>query len=161
MSDSAPFLDRFFCSIPQEAYGAIDEVAGDLPAFLRGTFYINGPARFGRGTHAYSHWLDGDGLVCAVRFDGGRLHCTTRFVRTEKLQAEERAGRPLFRAFGTAFPGDSLQRGASLASPVNVSVSPFADTLLALGEQGMPWELDPITLETRGPFAFEPLERGA
>jgi carotenoid cleavage dioxygenase-like enzyme len=37
---------------------------------------------------------------------------------------------------------------------VNVSLYPFAGTLLAFGEQGLPWELDPETLETRGEYTF-------
>jgi hypothetical protein len=39
-------------------------------------------------------------------------------------------------------------RDLALASPVNVSVYPVAGRLLAFGEQGLPWELDPVTLET-------------
>jgi len=37
-----------------------------------------------------------------------------------------------------------------LEPPVNVSVYPFAGSLLAFGEQTLPYELDPVTLETRG-----------
>jgi all-trans-8'-apo-beta-carotenal 15,15'-oxygenase len=33
-------------------------------------------------------------------------------------------------------------------------VYPYSGTLLAFGEQGLPWELDPVTLETRGVFTF-------
>jgi carotenoid cleavage dioxygenase-like enzyme len=33
-------------------------------------------------------------------------------------------------------------------------VYPYGGTLLAFGEQGLPWELDPATLETRGVFTF-------
>ena len=153
MRDYAPFLDRVLSSAPEEADAAIEEVRGDLPAWLRGTLYINGPARFSRGEAKYLHWLDGDGMVCAVRFDG-EIRCAHRFVRTVRLDVEERAGRPLFRAFGTAFQDDLLHRGVALASPANVSVYPFAGTLLALGEQGLPWELDAATLDTRGPFTF-------
>ena len=96
-------------------------------------------------------------MVCALRFsppqsDG--VHLTTRFVRGTKLADEEAAGRALYRAFGTAFPGDRLVRGIALESPLNVSIYPFASTLLAFGEQGLPWELDPETLETRGVYAF-------
>jgi all-trans-8'-apo-beta-carotenal 15,15'-oxygenase len=47
-----------------------------------------------------------------------------------------------------------LLRGIALASPVNVSVYPFAGKLLAFGEQGLPWELDPETLETVGEHTF-------
>ena len=64
------------------------------------------------------------------------------------------AGRALCRACGTAFPDDRLRRGFSLESPVNVSVVPWEGRLLAFGEQGLPWDLDPVTLETRGEFRF-------
>jgi carotenoid cleavage dioxygenase-like enzyme len=47
-----------------------------------------------------------------------------------------------------------MARGIALESPINVSVVPHAGTLLAFGEQGLPWALDPLTLETRGRFDF-------
>jgi all-trans-8'-apo-beta-carotenal 15,15'-oxygenase len=102
----------------------------------------------------YRHWLDGDGMVCALRFEHKRVCFTNRFVRSHKFVAEEEAGQPIFRTFGTAFASDQIKRGTALASPVNVSVYPYGGTLLAFGEQGLPWELDPMTLETRGEFTF-------
>src|SRR4029453_7139898 len=54
----------------------------------------------------------------------------------------------------TAFPGDRLVRDAALASPLNVSVGPWGERLLAFGEQGLPMELDARTLETRGLHDF-------
>src|SRR5262245_55872153 len=94
-------------------------------------------------------------MVCALRFAGNRARFTNRFVRSAKFVAEEEAGRPLFRAFGTAFAGDRLKRGLMLESPVNVSVYPYRGRLLAFGEQSLPWELDPVTLDTRGVFNFD------
>ncbi|HYG62816.1 MAG TPA: carotenoid oxygenase family protein [Thermoanaerobaculia bacterium] len=154
--DLAPGLERAFAFVPEERSGPV-QVEGSLPASLRGTYYLNGPARFARAGLRYRHWLDGDGMVCALRFDDAGesgAHLTARFVRSAKWTAEEEAGRPLFRAFGTAFPGDRLVRGVALESPVNVSVVPWRDTLLAFGEQGLPYELDPVTLETRGLYNF-------
>jgi all-trans-8'-apo-beta-carotenal 15,15'-oxygenase len=152
MEDHAPGLERAFVA-PADQQGA-PRVEGEIPAFLRGTYYLNGPARFERGGQPYRHWLDGDGMVCALRFgeEGARL--TARYVRGTRLAEEEAAGRPLYRSFGTAFPDDRLVRGVALESPLNVSVYPFGGRLLAFGEQGLPWELDADTLETRGPFAF-------
>jgi carotenoid cleavage dioxygenase-like enzyme len=77
-----------------------------------------------------------------------------RFVRGRKWQEEEAAAGALFRAFGTSFAGDRLLRGVGLESPVNVSVHPFGERLLAFGEQGLPWRLDPATLETLGEETF-------
>jgi all-trans-8'-apo-beta-carotenal 15,15'-oxygenase len=152
--DHAPGLERAFSAVPAERTAEPLALTGEIPASLRGTYYLNGPARFARGDVRYRHWLDGDGMVCALRFGGGGARLTARFVRSAKLAAEEAAGRALYRAFGTAFPGDRMVRGIALESPVNVSVYPWGGTLLAFGEQGLPWELDPETLETRGPYTF-------
>ena len=154
MRDLAPWLERAFALDPDELTTADTVVAGELPGWLQGTYYLNGPARFVRGDVVYRHWLDGDGMVSALRFDGRHALYTNRFVRTPKFLAEEEAGRPIFRTFGTTFAADRLKRGIATESPVNVSVYTFGRTLLAFGEQSLPIELDPETLETRGAFTF-------
>jgi carotenoid cleavage dioxygenase-like enzyme len=155
VTDHAPGLDAAFARTPEERSGPVREIEGEVPGFLRGTYYLNGPARFERNGLRYGHWLDGDGMVCALRFGEDGATLTSRFVRGGKWRAEEEAGSALFRAFGTAFPGDRLSRGGvTLESPLNVSIYPFEGTLLAFGEQGLPWELDPETLETRGEYTF-------
>lgn len=154
--DHAPGLERVFSAVPEEGAYPIGRIEGELPRYLHGAYLLNGPARFRRGDLDYRHWLDGDGMVVALRFDGrGGASVVHRYVRSSKWSEEEAAGRALYRTFGTAFEGDRLVRGIALASPVNVSVYPFAGRLLALGEQGLPWALDPETLETRGLYNFE------
>ena len=154
MEDFAPLLERAFSLDPGEQEYTIEGITGEVPDFIRGTYYLNGPARFARAGLQYRHWLDGDGMVCALRFERDRVHFTNRFVRTPKFVAEEKAGHPIFRTFGTSFAAAQLKRGIALESPVNVSVYPYSGTLLAFGEQGLPWELDPVTLKTRGVFTF-------
>ncbi len=153
-ADHAPLLETAFSLPPVEESYRIHEVEGELPAFLRGTYYLAGPAVFERGGRRYEHWLDGDGLVTALAFEGGAPRFTSRLVRTRKLVAEEAAGRPLYRCFGTAFEGDRLKLGVGLESPANISVYPAGEALLAFGEQGLPWRLDPATLETLGEHDF-------
>ena len=150
----SPGLERCFLFDAVEESYEITGITGRVPEWLRGSYYVNGPARFERAGHRYNHWLDGDGMVCALRIAEQGIQFTSRFVETRKLKEEEAAGRFLFRAFGTAFPGDRLRRNLMLEPPVNVSVYPFAGTLLAFGEQALPMELDPATLETRGEFDF-------
>ena len=53
--DHAPGLERAFVA-PADQQGT-PRVEGEIPAFLRGTYYLNGPARFERGGQAYRHWL--------------------------------------------------------------------------------------------------------
>jgi all-trans-8'-apo-beta-carotenal 15,15'-oxygenase len=154
MTDHAPFIERAFASEPREESYIVDSIEGEIPEFIRGSYYLNGPARFSRGGLRYRHWLDGDGMVCALRFENDSVRFTNRFVRSAKFIAEEEAGRPIFRTFGTGFKDDRLKRSIALESPVNVSVYPYQNSVLAFGEQGLPWELDPVTLETRGEYNF-------
>ncbi len=154
MEDYAPSIERAFSFTPSEHSYVVEDIKGEIPEFVRGTYFLNGPARFSRGSFHYNHWLDGDGMVCALHFERDRVEFVSRFVQSEKYAAEQEARRPLFRTFGTAFEADRLKRGVMLESPINVSVYPYAGTLLAFGEQGLPIELDPVTLETRGEFNF-------
>lgn len=152
--DLAPLLENAFAIEPVEESYRIEAIDGEIPGYLRGSYYLNGPALFARGDRRYRHWLDGDGMVSALRFDGDGVRFTHRFVRSTKLTDEESAGRFLYRAFGTSFEDDRLMRGIGLQSPVNISAYPAFGTLLAFGEQGLPWELDPVTLETRREYSF-------
>ena len=154
-TDFAPGLERAFPQEFQEGDYIVESIEGEIPPFVQGTYYLNGPARFGADGFSYRHWLDGDGMVCSLRFEGDRVRFRNRYVRSTKFVAEQEAGHVLFRTFGTAFEGsllNNLKNG--LESPVNVSVYMFGDDLLAFGEQGLPWALDPETLATRGQFTF-------
>jgi len=152
--DHAPHLENLFTlEIGDDAY-EIQNVEGQVPPYIRGSYYLNGPCLFGRQGQRYRHWLDGDGLVTALHFRENGIQIVHRFVQSAKYQAEQEEGRLLYRAFGTAFEGDRLKRGIGLESSVNVSAYTYDGRLLAFGEQGLPWELDPQTLETRGEYTF-------
>lgn len=154
MVDHAPLIERAF-TLDVHEHACDVSLEGTLPPVAPGTCYWNGPARFARGGIQYRNWLDGDGLVCGLSIGNGPPRVGARFVRSEKFVQEEAAGRPLFRMFGTAFDGDRLKRGIGLEASANVSVFPYGAALLAFGEQGLPWELDPETLATKGPYTFD------
>jgi all-trans-8'-apo-beta-carotenal 15,15'-oxygenase len=97
----------FSLNVSEQSY-TIEAIEGEIPTYLRGTYYLNGPARFSRGDLRYLHWLDGDGMVCALRFEPRQVRFTNRFIRSHKFVAEEAAGRPIFRTFGTAFESNRL-----------------------------------------------------
>jgi all-trans-8'-apo-beta-carotenal 15,15'-oxygenase len=148
----ARIFDRAGSDTPRVRLQNID---GVLPALPDGTWYLNGPGRFQRAGQSYQHWLDGDGLIRAVRFESGMVSFASRFVRTRKYEEETEADRPLYRTFGSAFPGDRLNsRQIGLESPANIAVIKYGPRLMALGEQGEPWLIDPDTLSTGGPYSF-------
>ena len=153
--DLAPLIEEWFLFEPKEDSYALEVAAGELPPWLEGDYYINGPAGFEKHGLRYQHWLDGDGMLCRLHFEKGRVQFTNRFVRTRKYREEEAAGRPLYRAFGTSFEGDQLRRGIMLEPPANVSVYQHGGALLAFSEQALPMQVDPLTLETLGQYDFQ------
>src|SRR5712671_3228436 len=88
-TDFAPGLEKLFTFIPSERAYYIDDIDGEVPSYLSGSYYLNGPAAFSKGNLQYRHWLDGDGMVCRLRFDERGVHFTNRFVRTAKYTTEE------------------------------------------------------------------------
>lgn len=147
-------LEQILFADDVETREEVQATQGAIPESIQGTYYLNGPANFRRGGMTYQHWLDGDGLIRALRFAPGLVEHQARFVRSKKFTDETAAGRPLYRAFGTAFQGDRLRRRMTLESPVNVSVYRFGEHLLAFGEQSLPCELSPENLETIGECNF-------
>ena len=150
-SDHAPYLERCFFFDAVEASYPISKVEGRLPPWLRGSYYVNGPARFMRGAFRYRHWLDGDGMVCALHFGEGPVRSRAGSYG-RKLSRRPRERRCTW--LRDRVSGDRLRHGLMLEPPVNVSVYPFADTLMAFGEQALPMALDPLTLETIGEYDF-------
>jgi all-trans-8'-apo-beta-carotenal 15,15'-oxygenase len=126
---------------------------GTIPTALVGTLYRNGPGRLERGGQWVHHPFDGDGMITALRFEGGQAVLRNRFVRTEGWQAEEQAERFVYRGvFGTQKPGGPLANAFDLRlkNIANTHVVRLGDQLLALWEAAEPHALDPDTLETRG-----------
>jgi carotenoid cleavage dioxygenase len=150
IAPSSPFLSGPFAPFNAEMDAPDLQVRGRLPDDLRGTFYRNGPnPRFMPHPDDPYHWFDGDGMVYAFHFAGGRVSLRNRWVRTPKFLAEAKAGRRLFGVFGNprfndpaAAPGDY--------DTANTHIWPHAGRLFALMEGKPPTELDPETLETIG-----------
>jgi len=151
--DYAPLLEKCFWFDAVESDTGLS-VWGDLPDWLRGSYYIISPARFERGGRRYSHWADGDGMVARLEFTEDGVEYTSRIVRTEKVRQEEHAGSFLYRAFGTAFEGDRLAESGAIQPANNASIHWYAGRLLAFAENAPPYELNPVTLETGGEYDF-------
>lgn len=121
-----------------------------------------------------AHPIDGDGLICAVTFlpekdaSGQRkVHFRSRFVRTRHHVEEAHARKLLYRGqMGTQTHSwvvdswhtlrDTLVGGGrftplSYRNPSNTNVVYWGGKVLSLYETGLPYELDPRTLDTLGP----------
>ncbi|MGH8245169.1 MAG: carotenoid oxygenase family protein, partial [Gammaproteobacteria bacterium] len=129
------------------------EVDGNLPPELNGTFYRCGPdprfpPRLGDDIN-----INGDGMVTMFRFADGHVDFRSRYVRTEKFKLETAARRALFGAYRNPYTDDPSVSGRDRTT-ANTNAVFHAGRLFALKEDGLPHELDPDTLETKGRFDY-------
>ena len=145
----------------------VEVIEGQIPSDLVGTIYRNSAGRLRIGASEYEHWFDGDGFVSALSVDGEQQTAAfaSRFVRTPRFQAQERPA-ALARAqeglgmasVGAWTPADNGEFWSNVfrlaTNPANTSVLWWGNRLLALCEGGLPYRLDPGTLETLGEDLF-------
>ena len=124
-------------------------VAGDIPRELNGTFYRNGPNPQFPPRDPHHHWFAGDGMLHAFILRNGQVGYKNRFVRTNKWNLENEAGRSLFGTFGNPMTTDPSVLGQD-SGVANTNVIWHAGRLLALEEGHQPFEVDPTTLLPRG-----------
>jgi carotenoid cleavage dioxygenase len=140
---------------PRRIEGSISdlEVEGQLPAGLNGRFYRCGPdqrfpPRLGDDIN-----INGDGMVTMFRISDDCVDFRSRYVRTERHELETRARKSLFGAYRNPYTDDPSVAGRDRTT-ANTSVVFHGGRLFALKEDGLPHELDPDTLETRGRFDY-------
>lgn len=129
-----------------------------LPKGLRGSYFRNGPAKFKVGDDQIMHPFDGDGMVCAVTFDGtGHAHFRNRYVRTPGFVEELEAKKMLYRGQFSQKSGGFLANAFDMRvkNLANTNVMHWAGRLFALWEGGLPMELDPLSLSTKGFSDFD------
>jgi all-trans-8'-apo-beta-carotenal 15,15'-oxygenase len=127
---------------------------GRLPEGLQGRFLRNGPALFERGGVRYQHWFDGDGMVQQYTFAKGRVSHRGRLVSTAKYRAEREAGEFLVPSFGTPIAPKRRITGPDSMNTANTNAIEHGGRLMAMWEGGSAYELDPLSLETKGPITW-------
>ena len=128
-------------------------VEGELPAEINGNWYRSIPDPQYPPKEGWDTFISGDGMVSLFRFENGHVDFRQRYVMTERLKRDRAARRSvhgLYRNPYTDEPGFfGESRTASNTTPVF-----HAGKILAAKEDDRPYELDPHTLETIGPYDF-------
>ncbi|WMD21321.1 carotenoid oxygenase family protein [Achromobacter seleniivolatilans] len=138
-------LTRAFAPVFDERDDTPLRVDGMLPKTLHGVFMRNGPnPQFDPGP-GYAYPFDGTGMIHALTLREGTAHYRNRWVLTEELQEERRAGRRLYNVTFGPPPHANL---------ANTNILRHAGKLLALYEGGCPYEMD-RSLSTIGPYTFQ------
>ncbi|WP_326825352.1 carotenoid oxygenase family protein [Streptosporangium sp. NBC_01756] len=128
----------YMAPVPDEIDAHDLPVSGALPPELTGRYFRNGPNPL--PGERPGHWFNGHGMLHGVRLRDGRAEWyRNRWVRTGKL-----AGLPYVRADG----GRELT-----AVSANTHVIEHAGRILALVENGLPYQITP-DLDTVGALDF-------
>ncbi|KAK4205495.1 putative carotenoid cleavage dioxygenase [Triangularia verruculosa] len=128
-------------------------VFGEIPKQLNGTFYrimVDPfyPLQEGNAP------IEGDGNICALRINDGRVDLKVRYVDTERLRLERQANKRLFGLYRNPFSHHPCVR-AAVDSTANTNLVYWAGKLLALKESAQPYEVHPDTLET---LSYDPFK---
>ncbi len=131
----------------------VEVVQGSVPRELNGTLYRCGPDRQYPPMFEDDIFIDGEGMVTMFRFEDGHVDFRSRWVRNERFLLQEKARRSLFGRYRNRYTNDPSVEGVSMNTS-NTHAFWHAGRLLVLKEDSLPYELDPDTLETRGPWDF-------
>ncbi|KAL9234360.1 hypothetical protein vseg_009240 [Gypsophila vaccaria] len=135
-------------------------VEGALPKdFPCGTYYLIGPGLFIDDYGSSVSPLDGHGYLRAFEIDGpsGEVRFSAKYVKTE-AQMEECDPKNGSWKFTHRGPFSVLKGGKMVANTkvmkdvANTSILKWGGRLFCLWEGGLPYEIDPMTLDTIGKF---------
>jgi carotenoid cleavage dioxygenase len=148
-----PALDGNNGPIHQEDVFTNLQVIGTVPTDLNGLYVRNGPNAFYTPDWRY-HAYDGDGMLHAVRFENGQVTYKNRWVQTAALQEEQAAGHALWK--GLKEPWREDRPDEPQKNTANTDVKYHAGRLISMWyRSGMPYAVDPDTLETLGKADFD------
>lgn len=139
----------------------LEVLEGRIPAELDGVYLRNTENPLLPAIGRY-HPFDGDGMLHAIRFRGGRASYRNRFVRTHGFAAEQAAGEPLWAGIIEP-PARSLREGwgarTRLKDASSTDVIVHAGRALSTFYQcGEVYQLDPSSLGDRGRATWAPAE---
>jgi len=152
-----PAMKGFFSPQRYDAEIRDCEVVGKIPSDLKGAFVRLGGEWYYPPKFADDAALNTDGYVSMFRFANGRVDYKGKFVRTERFLANQKAGRQLYGYYRNAYTDDPSIR--DLTHPARRTVSnttplAYAGKLFTLKEDGLPYQIDPLTLDTIGTWDF-------
>jgi carotenoid cleavage dioxygenase len=151
-------LTGFFAPTRFEAEVADCIVVGKLPAELQGAFYRMHGDWLYAPLYADEASLSADGYISMFRFREGAVDYRGRYVRTDRYLKQLAARRQLYGYYRNPYSDDPSVRDPERPhkrTSANTTPVVIGGKLYATKEEGLPYEIDPNTLETLGETDFE------
>jgi carotenoid cleavage dioxygenase-like enzyme len=155
-----PYLQGNYAPVFEERDLGENEltIEGKIPPQLTGAFMRDGANVAFQPNH-YVYPLDGDGMIHAVYFDGGRVRYKNRWVETNHLKTERKFNRMIYGSVGKLLPVpqeviDAGGEPSPVRNTANTNVVYHGGKLFALWEGGLPHLLN-NDLSTVGLYDYD------
>ncbi|MDB2643636.1 carotenoid oxygenase family protein [Luminiphilus sp.] len=152
------FLDGNFSPVIEERDADNMTVLGSIPEDLNGHFLRVGP----NPVHVFSeeayHTFDGDGMIHAIEFSGGKAHYRNRFIQNDGFKLEQEHGDWLYKGMNSLMdptPSPIPEGAPSAKNLANTALTYHNNTLYALHEPSQPTVIELGSLTTQGPTDFD------
>ncbi|UJW84974.1 carotenoid oxygenase family protein [Devosia sp. SL43] len=150
-------LSGFFAPTRFEAEVIDCIVVGEIPSSLNGAFYrMHGDWIYAPKFKDEAS-LSADGYISMFRFADGSVDYRGRYVRTDRYNTQIAARRQLYGYYRNPHTDDAEVRdidNPGRRTAANTTPVILAGKLYATKEEGLPYEIDPNTLETVGETDF-------
>lgn len=131
------------------------EVEGEIPSWVSGSLYRNGPAVFEVDGSEVDHWFDGLAMVNRFRFSNSEIYYTNRLLRSDAYNKVMENGFQGGFATGTSLIDKLKMIISDPPDNANVNIARMGGRHVALTESPGWVEFDPATLETLARLRFQ------
>jgi carotenoid cleavage dioxygenase-like enzyme len=129
-------------------------ISGNIPYWLSGTLFRNGPGRYDFDSKIYQHLFDGQACIHKFKIENGNVFYSNKLLETESYKKTISENR-LFPNFGTTKAKENaikrlitFYKQPSTTDNVNINIVPFAnEQLYALTETNRFCQIDPFSLD--------------
>ena len=135
------------------------DVEGEVPTQLNGAFYRMQPDPYFPRRTDEDVYFNGDGMVGRFSFGNGKVDFKQRYVQTDKLKLEKKAGKALFGRYRNPLTDDESVKG-QIRGTANTTPVVHGGRLYALKEDSPAIVMNPLTLETAGYTNFNGKMKG-
>ena len=136
-------------------------IKGNIPTWLSGTLFRNGPAQFELNKKRFGNWFDGFAMMHRFTFNKGHVSYANKFLESSYYKKALKTGKLPFGTSDQEKPKSFFSKFTSLfaKTPVydntNVHITRINNELVALTESTFALAFDPHTLETKGTVSFD------
>jgi len=126
--------------------------SGEIPMWVNGSYFRNGPGTFSTSSKRFKHWFDGLAMIHRFDIQNGKVEYASKYLDTNVKESIIDRDSMDFPEFATDPCYSIFQKLKSWFVGVNpkVNIQNINGRLISLGETMMQLEIDEKTLESIG-----------